>query len=110
MAMSSVTPYISLLPTVMEIGEWVKADQYTGRIVSLANRVITGRFNYISIRGTFGTIMVPVAVIRTGGAPSRSSSRAGLTQGFHAEARAEFREEAKASPLSRRSRGEAVVP
>jgi len=32
---------ISLLRTkVMEIGEWVKADQYTGRIVSVANRAV----------------------------------------------------------------------
>ena len=27
-----------LRTTVMEIGEWVQADQYTGRIVSIANR------------------------------------------------------------------------
>ena len=32
---------ISILrTTVMEIAEWVKADQYTGRIVSIANRVV----------------------------------------------------------------------
>jgi len=32
---------ISLMRTsVMEIGEWVKADQYTGRIVSIANNFI----------------------------------------------------------------------
>ena len=32
---------ISLLrTTVMEIGEWVKADQYTGRVVTVANRVV----------------------------------------------------------------------
>jgi len=32
---------ISLLRTmVMEIGEWIKADQYTGRIVSIANRAV----------------------------------------------------------------------
>ena len=32
---------ISLLrTTVMEVGEWVKADQYTGRIVTVANRVV----------------------------------------------------------------------
>ena len=37
-----------LRTTVMEIGEWVKADQYTGRIVSIANRVIFSDpiFNY----------------------------------------------------------------
>jgi small-conductance mechanosensitive channel len=34
--------------TVMEIGEWVKADQYTGRIVTIANRAIFADplFNY----------------------------------------------------------------
>jgi small-conductance mechanosensitive channel len=32
---------ISLLrTTVMEIGEWVKADQYTGRVVTVANRAV----------------------------------------------------------------------
>jgi len=32
---------ISLLrTTVMEIGEWVKADQYTGRVVTVANRMV----------------------------------------------------------------------
>lgn len=40
---------ISMLrTTVMEIGEWVKADQYTGRIVTIANRVVFSDpvFNY----------------------------------------------------------------
>ena len=40
---------ISMLRTmVMEIGEWVQADQYTGRIVTLANRVVFSDpvFNY----------------------------------------------------------------
>jgi small-conductance mechanosensitive channel len=34
--------------TVMEIGEWVKADQYTGRVVTVANRIIFSSpvFNY----------------------------------------------------------------
>ena len=32
---------ISLMrTTVMEIGEWVKADQYTGRVVTVANRMV----------------------------------------------------------------------
>jgi len=37
-----------LRTTVMEIGEWVRADQYTGRIVTLANRVVFSEpvFNY----------------------------------------------------------------
>lgn len=40
---------ISMLrTTVMEIGEWVKADQYTGRIVTIANRMVFSDpvFNY----------------------------------------------------------------
>ena len=38
-----------LRTTVMEIGEWVKADQYTGRIVTVANRVVFSApvFNYM---------------------------------------------------------------
>jgi len=37
-----------LRTTVMEIGEWVQADQYTGRIVTIANRVVFSDpvFNY----------------------------------------------------------------
>ena len=40
---------ISILrTTVMEIGEWVQADQYTGRIVTIANRAVFADpvFNY----------------------------------------------------------------
>ena len=40
---------ISLLrTTVMEVGEWVKADQYTGRVVTVANRMVWTNpvFNY----------------------------------------------------------------
>jgi small-conductance mechanosensitive channel len=40
---------ISILrTTVMEIGEWVRADQYTGRIVTIANRTVFSDpvFNY----------------------------------------------------------------
>jgi small-conductance mechanosensitive channel len=41
--------------TLMEVGEWVKADQYTGRIVTVANRMVfaeavvnfTRHWNYI---------------------------------------------------------------
>jgi small-conductance mechanosensitive channel len=55
---------ISLLrTTVMEIGEWVKADQYTGRIVSIANRVIYSVpvFNYTQHWPyLWDEIMVPV--------------------------------------------------
>jgi len=40
---------ISMLrTTVMEIGEWIKADQYTGRVVTIANRSVFSDpvFNY----------------------------------------------------------------
>jgi len=40
---------ISMLrTTVMEIGEWVKAEQYTGRVVTIANRFVFSHpvFNY----------------------------------------------------------------
>ena len=55
---------ISILrTTVMEIGEWVQADQYTGRIVTVANRVVfsdpvfnyTQRWQYL-----WDEIMIPV--------------------------------------------------
>ena len=37
-----------LRTTIMEIGDWVKADQYSGRIVSVANRYVFSDpvFNY----------------------------------------------------------------
>jgi small-conductance mechanosensitive channel len=37
-----------LRTTIMEIGEWVHADQYTGRVVTVANRVVFSApvFNY----------------------------------------------------------------
>jgi small-conductance mechanosensitive channel len=52
-----------LRTTVMEIGEWVKADQYTGRIVTVANRAVfadpvynyTQHWHYL-----WDEIMIPV--------------------------------------------------
>jgi len=46
--MGDVLDISILRTTVMEIGEWVRADQYTGRIVTLANRVVFSDpvFNY----------------------------------------------------------------
>lgn len=52
-----------LRTTVMEIGEWVKADQHTGRIVSIANRVVFSEpvFNYTQHwRYLWDEIMIPV--------------------------------------------------
>lgn len=55
---------ISILrTTVMEIGEWVKADQYTGRIVTVANRVVFSDpvYNYTQHWGyLWDEIMIPV--------------------------------------------------
>jgi small-conductance mechanosensitive channel len=55
---------ISILrTTVMEIGEWVKADQYTGRIVTIANRAVFSDpvFNYTQHwRYLWDEIMIPV--------------------------------------------------
>jgi len=52
-----------LRTTVMEIGEWVKADQYTGRIVTVANRMVFAApvFNYTQHwRYLWDEIMIPV--------------------------------------------------
>ena len=55
---------ISILrTTVMEIGEWVQADQYTGRIVTVANRVVFADpvYNYTQHWGyIWDEITVPV--------------------------------------------------
>ena len=55
---------ISLLrTTVMEIGEWVQADQYTGRVVTIANRMIFSDpvFNYtIHWHYLWDEIMLPI--------------------------------------------------
>lgn len=92
---------ISLLrTTVMEIGEWVKADQYTGRIVSLANRVVFADpvFNYTQhSRYLWDEIMIPVTYDTNWRRAIEIILAKGqeLTRGFHAEARAEFEEMAK---------------
>ena len=52
-----------LRTTVMEIGEWVKADQYTGRIVTIANRAVFADpvFNYTQHWGyLWDEITVPI--------------------------------------------------
>jgi small-conductance mechanosensitive channel len=95
---------ISLMrTTVMEIGEWVKADQYTGRIVSLANRVVFSDpvFNYTQHSSyLWDEIMIPVTydsnwrraveIILTKGQE--------LTASFYAGARGEFEEMVKKYP------------
>ncbi len=106
---------ISLLrTTVMEIGEWVKAEQYTGRIVSLANRVVFSDpvFNYTQhSRYLWDEIMIPVTydsdwrraveiILNTGKE---------LTSPSHAFAKAEFEEMAKKYPSLQESAVEPVV-
>jgi small-conductance mechanosensitive channel len=52
-----------LRTTVMEIGQWVKADQYTGRIVTISNKAIFDNpvFNYNRHwKYLWDEIMVPV--------------------------------------------------
>lgn len=95
---------VSLLrTTVMEIGEWVKADQYTGRIVSLANRVVFSDpvFNYTQhSRYLWDEIMIPVTYDTNWQRAVEIILAKGqeLTRGFHVEARAEFEEMARKYP------------
>jgi len=52
-----------LRTTVMEVGQWVKADQYTGRIVTISNKAIFDNpvFNYTRHWGyLWDEIMIPV--------------------------------------------------
>jgi small-conductance mechanosensitive channel len=52
-----------LRTTVMEIGEWVRADQYTGRIVTIANRAVFADpvYNYTQHWGyLWDEITIPV--------------------------------------------------
>ena len=49
--------------TIMEVGQWVKADQYTGRIVTISNKVLFDNpvFNYTRHWGyLWDEIMIPV--------------------------------------------------
>ena len=49
--------------TIMETGQWVKADQYTGRIVNISNKAILDNplFNYTRHWGyLWDEIMIPV--------------------------------------------------
>jgi len=89
---------ISLLRTsIMEIGEWVKADQYTGRVVSLANRVIFSDpvFNYTKhSHYLWDEIMIPVTYDTNWRRAAEIVIDKGqqLTSQFHAEAKAELDE------------------
>jgi small-conductance mechanosensitive channel len=60
---------ISILrTTVMEIGEWVQADQYTARIVTIANRAVFADpvYNYTQHWGyLWDEITVPITYTST---------------------------------------------
>jgi hypothetical protein len=92
---------ISILrTTVMEIGEWVKADQYTGRIVAIANRVVfadpvynyTQHWHYL-----WDEIMIPVTYTSNWRRAGEIMLEHGHSYSSHlqAQARAEFREMVK---------------
>jgi small-conductance mechanosensitive channel len=95
---------ISLMrTTVMEIGEWVKADQYTGRVVSLANRVVFSDpvFNYTQYSCyLWDEIMIPVTYDSNWRRAVEIILAKGqeLTVSFHSGARAEFEEMIKKYP------------
>jgi small-conductance mechanosensitive channel len=92
-----------LRTTVMEIGEWVKADQYTGRVVSLANRVVFSDpvFNYTQYSCyLWDEIMIPVTYDSNWRRAIEIILAKGqeLTASFQAAARAEFAEMTKKYP------------
>jgi small-conductance mechanosensitive channel len=93
-----------LRTTVMEIGEWVKADQYTGRIVTVANRMVFAApvFNYTQHwRYLWDEIMIPVTYIsdwKRAGEIMLEHGRE-YTADFQAQAQDELQALMKAYPL-----------
>jgi small-conductance mechanosensitive channel len=91
--MGDVLDITILRTTVMEIGEWVRADQYTGRIVTVANRFVFSApvFNYTRHWPyLWDEIMIPVTY-------SSDWRRAGEVMLEHAESyTAHFQEQAQA--------------
>jgi small-conductance mechanosensitive channel len=85
-----------LRTTVMEIGEWVQADQYTGRIVTVANRAVfadpvynyTQHWHYL-----WDEIMIPVTYTSSWRRASEIMLEHGHAYSSHlqAEAQAELR-------------------
>ena len=93
-----------LRTTVMEIGEWVQADQYTGRIVTVANRVVfsdpvfnyTQRWPYL-----WDEITIPVTYESKWRRAEELMLEHGreYTSHFQAQAQAQLRELANAYPV-----------
>ncbi|MDY6877287.1 MAG: mechanosensitive ion channel [Chloroflexota bacterium] len=96
---------ISMLRTkVMEIGEWVQADQYTGRIVTLANRVVFSDpvFNYTHHwRYLWDEITIPITYDSDWRCTGEIMLKHGreYTSHFQAQAEAEFRALVKSYPV-----------
>jgi small-conductance mechanosensitive channel len=108
--MGDVLDISILRTTVMEIGEWVQADQYTGRIVTIANRFVFSApvFNYTQHwRYLWDEIMIPV----TYASDWRQAGEIMLAQGreytscFFEEAQAEFSHLAQVYPVQKASVG-----
>jgi small-conductance mechanosensitive channel len=106
--MGDVLDISILRTTVMEIGEWVQADQYTGRIVTIANRFVFSApvFNYTQHwRYLWDEIMIPV----TYASDWRQAGEIMLAQGreytscFFEEAQAEFSHLAQVYPVQKAS-------
>jgi small-conductance mechanosensitive channel len=96
---------ISILrTTVMEIGEWVQADQYSGRVVTVANRVVFSDpvFNYTQHwQYLWDEIMIPVTYEsdwqRAGEIMLERARK--YTSHFHEQAEAELAEMIKVYPV-----------
>jgi small-conductance mechanosensitive channel len=84
---------ISILrTTVMEIGEWVRADQYTGRIVTIANRAVFADpvFNYTQHwRYLWDEIMIPVTYASDWRRAGEIMLEHGRTYGAHLQEQAQ---------------------
>ncbi len=84
-----------LRTTVMEIGEWVRADQYTGRIVTVANRVVFSEpvYNYTQHwQYLWDEIVIPITYTsdwRRAGEVMLEHGR-GYTADFQSQAQAEL--------------------
>ena len=96
---------ISILrTTVMEIGEWVRADQYTGRVVTIANRVVFSDpvFNYTRHwRYLWDEIMIPVTYDSNWHLAAEAMLKHGqeYTSHIQAQAQAELRDVAQRYPI-----------
>jgi small-conductance mechanosensitive channel len=100
---------ISILrTTVMEIGEWVKADRYTGRIVTVANRVVFADpvYNYTQHWGyLWDEITIPVTYASNWQRAAEVMMEHGreYTQELHADAEARLTKMIDRYPLQRTS-------